>query len=63
MNEKEIKKIKKIKELVNNAYNEYVNLNVNLQKEIADFHTEKFSLPYCLRWSLNACNDLLEEED
>jgi hypothetical protein len=62
-NKKEIKTIKKIQKLLNEAHKEYEKLEVSSKEDIRQFHNEKSSLPYCLRWGLNACEELLEAEE
>lgn len=63
MTEEQFKKyqLRKILELLQDAESEYFKLSNETRDEILEAHHEESSLPYCLRWGLTACEELLQE--
>ena len=41
----------------------YSSLDLSTKDKILDYHNETGSLPHCIRWGVQACEDLLEEND
>ena len=52
------KTIAKIKRLLNAANEEFKKLNAVENKECFDFHNENASLNHCLRWGVQAADDI-----
>lgn len=50
-----------INELFDRAETLFNKLSLDTQEAILNFHNENYSLNYCLRWGLQASNELLEE--
>lgn len=52
--------VKKINKLFNEAEVLYNRLPQQTKDVIKDFHNESYSLPHCIRWGLQASEELLE---
>ena len=56
-------KISKIKELLNQAEDLYNKVPVEIQEAMLDYHNQDYTLGHCLRWGLQAAEDIVDDWD
>lgn len=58
MNEQERKAIQEICDLFEKIDDLYYGLSDELKQKIVELHTSNATLPYCIRWGLNAASEI-----
>lgn len=53
--------LQKINKLFEEADNLFSELSLNVQEAILDYHHENYSLNHCIRWGLQASEELTQE--
>jgi hypothetical protein len=58
LNKEEKKAIKEINKLFNQAEDLFLTLSNETQEKILDYHNENYSLNHCIRWGIQASDEL-----
>lgn len=53
--------LKRIRALMDQIDKEFVGLSEDAKEQVLDFHNENTSLNHCVRWGLNAVNELVAD--
>lgn len=56
-----LKKLIKIESLFNEAQELYESLPEKEKQNILNFHNEQYSIPYCLKWGIQAIEEINDD--
>lgn len=59
--ELEKSKLEKINKLFSEIEDIYLSLNQETQDKILEYHHENASIPHCIRWGIQASEELMKE--